>query len=474
MKKLGITTKIWFSFGIFILAYFVSNALSIVHGIGMERDIRTTASALFPAAQRAQEAQFAFERAVKGFSDAVVVQDASGLERALRDGQQATDALKSISGMAGISADRVNAVRKLATSLESLLGDARSIYGTFLSNPADMSSAVQDRMRGLATRMEGAKSTLQQNKDAFSKELQAELKEVESRSARQRTAALAVFLFALLLSAIVVTVTIRRVVTGPIVRVIRGVQQAADQAGEASEQMTRSGQTVAGDAQEQAACIEETSASLVEISNTTIENAGRARHADGLMRQAREMVESATKTMTALTASMDVVSKSSHEVSQVLKSIDEIAFHTNMLALNAAVEAARAGEAGVGFSVVADEVRSLAQRAADAARRTAEIIERTISDVNTGVNLVSQAQTAFNAVSRSIVDSSDVISHIATSSEEQARGVGHVSEAITRIESVTQRNAANAHETAQAAEAMTHQVRITREHLDELIGIVGR
>jgi transcriptional regulator len=474
MKKLGITAKIWLSFGVFILGFVFSNVLGILHGLSTEQDLRNAAGSLFPAAQRSQEAQFAFERAVKGFGDAVLVQDASALERAGHDGELVVSALKSVSALSGVPPKKSEAVRTLAASIDQLLTEAKSTYSAFLSNPANMSADVQEKVRQLAPRMEAAKASLQENKDAFSKQLQTELRNVETRSAQQRTTAMIVFLCTIVLASIVVTVTIRRVVTGPVLRVIKGVRSAADKAGSASEQMMQSGQTVAGDAQEQAACIEETSASLEEISTTTNENAERARNADALMRQARETVEMATKTMTALTASMDVVAKSSQEVSQVLKSIDEIAFHTNMLALNAAVEAARAGEAGVGFSVVADEVRSLAQRAADAARRTAEIIERTISDVNTGVHLVSQAQTAFNQVSHTIIDGSDVISQIASSSEEQARGVGHVSEAISRIESVTQRNAENAHQTAKAAEAMTSEVRVTRQHLEELIGIVGR
>jgi methyl-accepting chemotaxis protein len=117
-------------------------------------------------------------------------------------------------------------------------------------------------------------------------------------------------------------------------------------------------------------------------------------------------------------------------VADVLKSIDDIAFHTNILALNAAVEAARAGEAGAGFSVVADEVRSLAQRAADAARRSADIIEKTIADVTRGVELVSLAHGVFDEVSAKIASGSQVVSQIAASSDEQTRGVDHIKEAI--------------------------------------------
>jgi methyl-accepting chemotaxis protein len=260
---------------------------------------------------------------------------------------------------------------------------------------------------------------------------------------------------------------------GPIVRVIHGVQGAANQAAHASERMSESGQTVSRDAQEQAACIEQTSASLEEISATTRENANRAGEADRLMKDATGTVGRATQAMNDLKTSMDVISRSSHQVAAVLKSIDEIAFHTNILALNAAVEAARAGEAGAGFSVVADEVRSLAQRAAEAARSSGEIIEKTVADVGRGVQLVALAHAAFNEVSTTISGGSKVVTQIASSSEEQARGISSIGQAIARIETVTQSNVANAHETAAAAADMTAQVQTTRKHIDELVSVVG-
>jgi len=170
---------------------------------------------------------------------------------------------------------------------------------------------------------------------------------------------------------------------------------------------------------------------------------------------------------------MDVIAESSKQVSDVLKSIDGIAFHTNILALNAAVEAARAGEAGAGFSVVADEVRALAQRAADAARRSADIIEKTIADVGKGVHLVSLAHGAFSEVSTTISSGSQVVSQIASSSEEQARGVQQIGGAISRIEAVTRSNVANAEKTAEAASAMSGQLQTTRQHVDELVAVVG-
>jgi methyl-accepting chemotaxis protein len=137
------------------------------------------------------------------------------------------------------------------------------------------------------------------------------------------------------------------------------------------------------------------------------------------------------------------------------------------------VEAARAGEAGAGFSVVADEVRSLARRAADAARHSAEIVDKTIADVANGVQYVTLAHDAFQEVSKRIEQGSQVVSEIAAGSETQTRGIQTIGQAISRLEKVTQNNAANAQQTAESANAMTSQVERTRYHLEELVSVVG-
>jgi len=470
MNRLNITAKIWLSIGVFVLGYVLATILGQVQGFSTERTLLTTSNALFPAALRSQEAESAFQRVVKGFSDAVMTQEAAAVDRASEDGRQVVSGLRTAASVEGLSPERASEAAALAGSIDSFLSDARSVYGAVLANPANMTSDTQEKMRDLASRTETIKASLQSLKQKCSADLRQRLADVGQSSARQRWIALAVFVLTLAVAGVIVNLTIRRSITGPILKVIRGVESAVHQSTGAADRMNSSGQVVARDAQEQAACIEETSASLEEISATTRQNANRAGEADNLMRGARQTVDKAAQAMNDLTTSMDAISQSSNQVAAVLKSIDEIAFHTNILALNAAVEAARAGEAGAGFSVVADEVRSLAQRAAEAARNSAEIVEKTISDVSRGVQLVSMAHGAFKDVSAT---SSEVVTQIAASSEEQALGVGHIGQAISRIEAVTQNNVKNAHDTAEAASAMHGQIQVTRKHLAELVGVVG-
>lgn len=471
MLRLNITGKIWLSVGVFICGYVLSTTLGQIQSREVRASLRTAAQGLFPAAQLSEEANSALQRMVKGFGDAVIMQDGSALDRAAEDGRQTVAALNSIAAIGSLPAGRADEARRLAGVVEALCGDARATYGAVLSNT--LTDATQAQVQSLASRNEQAKTSLAKAKELLAADLRRQLEALEQSSATQSRFALAVFVVTLLLAGVIVHLTIRRSITAPVVRVIGGVQTSAEQAAQTSMRVARAGQEVSSNAQEQSACIEETSASLEEISATTRQNADRAGEADHLMREARQTVERASRAMAELTSSMGQISKSSHQVAAVLKTIDEIAFHTNILALNAAVEAARAGEAGAGFSVVADEVRSLAHRAAESARNSGNIIEQTVSDIARGVDLVAHAHRAFEDVAAKISGGSEIVSQIAVSSDEQARGIGNVNEAITRIASITQRNLAHAQQTAEGASAMATEVETTRKYLGELVGVVG-
>jgi methyl-accepting chemotaxis protein len=471
MRHLNITAKIWLSVGVFVAGFVLSTVLGQLESLNTEHTLNTASDALFPAAQQSQEAEAAFQRAVKGFGDAVIMQDASGLDRAAGEGEAAVASLKKLAAIKGLPESRERSAKELLGAVDQFTADARKGYAGILSG--GMSTDAQDAMKSLATRTDSLKSSLQGLKIGLAGDLRKQLGNSRSASVSQRLISLAVFFVTFIVAGFIVHLTIRRSITRPILHVIEGMQAAADGAASASDQMASAGDAVAREAQQQAAYIEETSASLEEISATTKQNATRAHEADGLMRTAAATASRAAGAMTDLAGSMKDIADSSHMVSDVLKSIDEIAFHTNILALNAAVEAARAGEAGAGFSVVADEVRALARRAADASKRSEDIIQKTLKDVEHGVNLLGAAQAAFDEVSSGIRSSSVVVTGIASASQEQATGVSQVSSSIVRISKGTQSNAANAHRTAESIVQMKEQVEATRHHLENLVSVVG-
>ncbi len=178
---------------------------------------------------------------------------------------------------------------------------------------------------------------------------------------------------------------------------------------------------------------------LRDIDAKTKQNAESAGQANTLMKEANRVMTQADTAMKDLTASMAAITRASEDTSKIVKTIDEIAFQTNLLALNAAVEAARAGEAGAGFAVVANEVRNLAMRSAEAARNTAAMIEDTVHKVKYGSDLVTRTNAAFADVTGSVTRVAGIMDDIASASTDQAQGIEDVNIAVGEIAQLLQK-----------------------------------
>ncbi|MEQ8160088.1 MAG: methyl-accepting chemotaxis protein, partial [Smithellaceae bacterium] len=285
------------------------------------------------------------------------------------------------------------------------------------------------------------------------------------------------FIFAAIVIFLVLTVVavtyFARSISAPIKNAVEQMEESANQIASASSQVSSASQSLAEGSSEQASAIEETSSSLEEMASMTKQNAGNAVQADSLMKEANAVVQKANASMETLTSSMKEISAASEETSKIIKTIDEIAFQTNLLALNAAVEAARAGEAGAGFAVVAEEVRNLAMRSADAAKNTSVLIEGTVNKIKYGSDLVATTNEAFSEVAVSSSKVGELVGEIAAASQEQAQGIDQINKAVAEMDKVTQQTAANAEESASASEEMNAQAEQMKQVSVALANIIG-
>jgi methyl-accepting chemotaxis protein/methyl-accepting chemotaxis protein-1 (serine sensor receptor) len=271
----------------------------------------------------------------------------------------------------------------------------------------------------------------------------------------------------------VVVFLINRQVGDKLSHVSSELAQGSDQVANAAAQVREFSEALAQGASEQASSLEETSSSTSQVSAMTAQNVESAGRAAELVHETSRYVERGNSSLEEMIQSMKEISSSSQQISKIIKLIDEIAFQTNILSLNAAVEAARAGEAGMGFAVVAGEVRNLAQRCAQAAKDTTDLIEVSHSRTDAGVQKLQMVEEAIAAITGVTSQLKVLMDEVSVSSQEQKKGLDQIASAVEQMEQLTQRNAASAQEGASYAQEMGGQSENLRSVVRELEAFLG-
>jgi len=248
-------------------------------------------------------------------------------------------------------------------------------------------------------------------------------------------------------------------------KTVPAVLNAIDSVASNTSAISRGSDDLSQRTSEQSASLEETSSSMEEMAATIEHNTNRANEASGLVEGTRTDSSSGVEVVNKAVQAMSDIEQSSGKIVSIITLIDGIAFQTNLLALNASVEAARAGEHGRGFAVVAGEVRTLAQRAADAAKDIKGLIEDSSSKVQEGRSLVNQTGESLASISESITKVSDIVTEIATATSQQTTVVNQINSAVGQLENVNQQNVALVEESSASSYSLSDQTKALKQQI---------
>lgn len=316
-----------------------------------------------------------------------------------------------------------------------------------------------DNRKAYDESMDSLQKLINYVKDYYGKQM------VDEANNRATTANVIIVVLSIVSSiiALVIAYLLANIISKPVVSISNELNISANNLEKAGNQVASASQELSSGASELASSVEEITSSMEELQSIIEANTKNVNESEILMKETMQTAVSAQDHSKELQSIMNTISESSKKIIKINKAIDDIAFQTNILALNAAVEAARAGDVGRGFAVVAEQVKSLAQKSADSAKETSDLIEHIHQDIEKGTNKTDIVVTSFVEVVKRAEKVNVLLDEITRASKEQAKGANQVTKAISQVNSVVQQLAASSEETASSSEEMLGQVESMRE-----------
>ncbi len=392
------------------------------------------------------------------------IKDPDDMEKSIQIIETKQNEVKALLVSEGISTTPIQAL------CEKLIAENKGVRELFLRG--EVSPAIERFFTKLLPMYDSFFAQVRQHHQMVSAQTQAESKKIAQSLYRGMVWRFS-FAGLVVLSIVVVALGVERRLSRRLSELSGRLVDTSWRLDESSQQVSTASNMLAKAANEQASTLAETSASLGEMASRTQQNASHAQLAKGLAGETRNAADASSVDLREMNQAMREIEGASQGIAKIIQTIDEIAFQTNLLALNAAVEAARAGEAGLGFSVVAEEVRNLAQRSAEAANETSDKIQDAAAKSQWGVEISIRVEKRLGDITERIRKVDELIAKIATASAEQSQGISQINQAVADMEKMTHSNAASSAQSASAARELSDQASQLRREISELQNLAG-
>ncbi len=467
-KRISLQFKIAIAFGIIACSYAFSTAVGTAQSIEYGRRFDYLASSSVPFALGAQAALFSFDGAVRREEDGLITGDSELVKAADKLSAECRASLGEIASNVRDDDLRAKATEAMAKVAEYRLG-AKAIFDLVTAKGSDK---CQAQLAAFTRLTDTTRASVVATGRSFADALKAEIGSISADSRAHTRNFLMLFAASMVACCVAAWIVVQRQIAVPMRRLTATLITEADKARNSAAEFATASHSLSEGASQSAAALESSSAALVQMSGLTRSNAEKAQAAKEEAVKARQVAEEGTEVMAAMSHSIEAIQSSSKDIAAIIKTIDEIAFQTNILALNAAIEAARAGEIGAGFAVVANEVRSLAIKSAEAARSSEAKISHAAQCSTQGAALSTRAAQYLGDIAARTRVVDELVGQIAVASNEQSTGIRNITNSISELDALTQKNAQLASDSSSAAEDLNSQTERLHEVASDFTGLI--